>query len=182
MECVICGGSKQIRLPVLRRMAATYEDEPMGITIVENSRTYPCPECESVPDHKLKIAHSASRVMNHELEMYPEAREITQKTAARGLADYMLRHGLVQFREQPSPGIEGATEIIAKLAVVDPARITTLEQRVKEATGPAVSRVVSRAVDKINVWGRNIGRKSLSKEEAARFVLEAAREITSEAP
>lgn len=180
MECIICGGSKQIRLPIRHRVAKTYDAETMGMSIVENSRTYPCPECESVQDHKLHIAYSSSRIRNYELQMDPAAMEITQKTAASGLADYMLRHNLVQFRERPAQDTEGVTEIIAKLAVVDPARITTIEQRVKDSTRPMIDKVASLAVDKIYIWGRDLGRKSLLKEEAARFVLEAAREVASE--
>lgn len=180
MECVICGGSKEIRLPVRRPVSAVYEDDLSPRLIDDSVRTYPCPECTEVQDHKLHIACAAAWVYDCDLDRYTEALEITQRTAAHNLAEYMLRHGLIQFREQPDPtGAPGKTETIAKLAVVDPSRITPLEQRVKEATGPAISEVVGVAIAKIDVWGRDLGRKSLLKEEAARFVLEAAREVTS---
>src|SRR5690606_23272329 len=106
-------------------------------SIGDSVRTYPCPECTTVQDHKLHIAGAASSVREEDLKQFPEARGAAQRDATHSLVEYMLRHDLVRFSEQPDPpGRPYTTEIVAKLAVVTPDRITPLEQRVKEATAP----------------------------------------------
>ena len=128
-------------------------------------------------DENVQIAMVSKVIESRYLEQEPRVIDHIKKDCAHALADFFLTEDFLQFEQRKAEGLyEDQTMVVAKLAVVTPDRIMSIEQRVKEATGPAVSKVVQKAIEKINVWGSHYGRNAITKEEAIRFILEAERE------
>lgn len=173
--CVICCGSKRINLPVRKSVSYTFDPRAEIPTIErDTSRNYACPECCGVPDHQLHVIGAEVTAPLFGKRLTDGQRRVLERTAADEIARHLHNHEMIDFVETPHGHFQ--TALSARLAVVTPDRITSLEQRVKEATGPALAAFARRAADRISVWGRDVGRSTITKDEAVRFINETLRE------
>jgi hypothetical protein len=119
-----------------------------------SSRTYACPECSREdPDEKLDIFGSETVVRNMELERYASAdlRRAVHESMATGLAHEFLKRGLINFREEPRG--DQSTAIRARIGIVSPKRIASVEARATDKMRDFLDGVIEEAAGKIYMWG-----------------------------
>lgn len=146
---------------------------------LETSRTYACPECGPKVEHE-RIAlyyteDDASSVYIGETG-YQEA---VSRRSAHAFVDMLLRDGYIKQMSGPVDKDRMTYTIRSELGVVSPSVVATLEARIAERQGEVAAKVADEAIRLIDHWGSHYGTTTVRKDEAARFVREALKNVTS---
>lgn len=151
MDCLICEGSKYVRLPVRHRASARFVAEEM-MTMQESYRTYPCPECNAKTAAEEKVAILYAELTRRSFNADdPNLRDAVAKSLANDLARRFLMDGYIDIRKEP----RGPDEVsfTARLGVVSPKTCTRIERRAIDKMKEFLSGVANIAAESIAVWG-----------------------------
>ncbi|WP_458395321.1 hypothetical protein [Rhizobium ruizarguesonis] len=152
MDCVICEGSKFVRLPVRHRASRFVAEEMMTMTIQENYRTYPCPECnaKTAAEEKVAILYADQTVRTYEADN-PDLHAAVSHSLANILAERFLRDGYIDIRKESR--VPDEVTFTARLGVVSPKTCTRIERRAIDKMKEFLSGVANIAAESIAVWG-----------------------------
>jgi len=179
-DCDICSGAGKIRLPVYGRVPAVYSDSgEITAKPAETSRTFACPQCGPKVEHERIALVYARATCAAEFVNEPGYDEHVKRDAAHRLADELLKGGFITYARSSVDELRRTFKITSKLGVVSPSAVATMETRIAERQGDVAAKVVDEAVRLIDTWGSYYGRETVTKSEAARFVREALRNVTS---
>jgi len=180
-DCDICRGTQIISLPRYSKVMSTAQDE-ITEPVNARSREFPCPNCSPVADEaRVTVFYAETDVPAAVLAQRPEIRESVRDTHARMLSASMSRAGFVDLKHIETRERRdyrgGAAVMRSRVGVVAPAVVASIEQRAVEAAGPIVIEVVRHAVMSIGIWGSHYNATSIRKEDAERFIREAAKHV-----
>lgn len=170
--CNICQGSGYIMLPI--RRALSYDASSVPIKSEPGHRTFKCPQCKEaqIADERVQTLGVAVLMDEH---VSDHASAMMRQQAATELANHMLANDAIRFKTERRAS--GKLELIGTVATVTQNQIERIEVKERRAGIKYANKVVRRAVEKIAVWGRDIGRTEITKEEAIRFIREAVSEV-----
>jgi hypothetical protein len=180
-DCDVCGGSGSIALPLRQKLAAFASGAGDIAPIRNTSRTYACPECgPSVDQQRIALLYTSQSVAAHETQMGDgRFRTAMLRDAAHAFVDLLLAGGYIKQSEGPLDKDRRQFEIRSELGVVSLSVVATLKARIAERQGEVAALVADEAVRLIDQWGSHYGHATLRKDEAARFVREALKTVTS---
>lgn len=174
-ECVICQGSKFVRLPVYRKASATYMAEAIPLTMAaeESSRTYPCPECneKTAAEEKVTVLYATESIRT-----YGEETDGLDNVAVPALAKAIARKLIDDKMVEISKEQRGDdTLFIAKVGIVAPKTFQRIESRALEKMVEFLRGVTTSASQAISVWGSHYSGDGgpIEKGMAIRFMTEA---------
>ena len=181
-DCMICGGARVIRLPVRQPLRTTSISSTFEQSAAGEVRTYPCPECaETVPLERVAIVEThCSADLHRAEEGEPGFMEHVHRRAASGLAEMLLRGGLISFKRRNRDDREMTFEERATVGVVSPRHVAALEERIAARQVEIAHRAAEIAIADMAAWGRDYGEKSIPKDIAARDVRAAVRKAIDE--
>lgn len=169
--CGICRGARVVRhawqSQLVEAGPSDIASAPKEITI----RTYPCPNCapQDSIDHVAVIDVQSRAVLQYEgcegFEDHIYHRLVDE------IAHELKKGGYVKFTKGKKDTRECTREWRAKLGVVSPAQVATMEQRVAQRQRVVAERLVVEAEKEINNWGSRY--ETISKERAVIFWREA---------
>lgn len=178
-NCVVCRGSKRIRVPVYQWA----HDAPItgiedSLALTESSREYPCPECsagDNVPFERLGIVKGAREYPEH-LATNREFIERLRYGMAQELVHGMVDRGLIRF-EQGEPDARGIFQTRATAGVVAPAKVAAFEERVAERQLEVAGALLEQTESDINVWGSLYGVETVKKAQAIAWLRESFNKV-----
>lgn len=181
-KCVVCQGSKRIRLPLYLQLSAVgFMDADTIPECHESSREYACPECskEEVVPYR-RVGAVKARQMMDDLRMTPEHkshwREATVRTLSLSLVDHLLKAGYIKAEDIPADAYHpGAVEVT--LRAVAPADVASFDQRVVERQMEVAAEVAEEAKRLIDNWGSYYQHRGISKDNAHREIDAAVRNV-----
>ncbi len=178
--CEICGGARVVhfhrRQPL--KAVARGDSAPTDADQVQVA-TYPCPECAaSVSFDRVQISTaSTSQIIDRRMAADEQFMDAVRRDAAFALVDHLMRDGFITFAVRRSPGDpDEFTERVAhtaKVGVLAPKVVATLEERVAERQSEVATEVVDEAISDIRNWGSDFGWTSIDKEQAYRSIKDA---------
>jgi hypothetical protein len=134
LRCDICGGSKQVTLPI--RFASITMDQSDPTALEENSRQFDCPQCvKTVPYRRVRALRCVTKVAYEQFGKY-------QNPVERGLAEkfgaYLMKEGLIKFGASNLDDFtQTMVQVSAEIAVVTQANAKIAGAQVLEAEADA---------------------------------------------
>lgn len=151
-ECVICGGNRFVKLPVMWRLSARVFDSaiPMMPAAEEAYRTYPCPECnqKTAAEEKVGVVYADASLKRGPAPA--DAKKAIAESLAKAIALHLLKEDFIEIMEEKRGD---DTLFVAKCAVVSPKTATRIESRAFDKMKEFLGNVAEEAADCIAVWG-----------------------------
>ncbi len=184
-RCEVCRGRQVITLPLYKPVEANWSaDTPMAPEA--NVKEFPCPECSP----RAKVEH-VRFVEYHTLfdiddRLPPEAMASQKRHAVTILAQGLLDHGYVEFRDDPLSRVElsryeamgrPTKRVLATVRVISKAAGQNLDGRVIEHGNRVAEKVAQEAKAEIDNWGSEYGHSDILKRDARYLIDSAARKI-----
>lgn len=171
-DCVICQGSKTVRLPVYRRVSYAF-DANVALAMEkpeESYRTYQCPECsgEQAAEEKVSIIYAEQTVRAPYVDE-KGIKDAVSRDLVMATADKLLRDGLIEIKSEKR-GED--TLFYSKLGAVSPRAVQRLEARAFDKMKEMLGNVLTRAMESIAVWGSHYSGSEgmISKGQAIDYV------------
>lgn len=151
-DCDVCGGRRVITLPVVRRipLAPMAKFEASATTV--SRRQFPCPECgPQVSENRVKIMEFGATIAAQALGYFgqggvpAEFVAMAQRDAARTIHEAMLQQGLFSFERGPYDRNDMTEPHYARIGVVAPAVVASMEERIAERQEELAREVVKEA-------------------------------------
>lgn len=180
-DCIICSGDRSIRLPVRRRVSATFDADIKCSPIGESYRTYPCPECEAEQpgEEKVHFVYAEESIRTYGEPLPEAAKKSVIEHLAHLSARVILEDGLIEVREE----VRG-DEIMfrSRVGVVHKRVVERIEERAFSKMKEFLGNVSGKAAEAISVWGSAYtgSEGSIEKGQAMRFVRQAFNQHLSE--
>jgi hypothetical protein len=152
VKCLVCAGSRKIRLPLRYPLSASLSDAEMTVDPRPMYKEFACPECApKVPEERVAILefHAAVSAMIDDPGYEKHARE----AAAHNMVSLLLRDGFIQFRKGPVNEIDMRYELTGRLGVVSTAVVALMEERIAERQTEVAREVEERAIEAVANWG-----------------------------
>ena len=163
-------------LPVRPQLTAAAFNRDMPPAVTESAREFPCPQCsENVPTERIAVVEQVSLFDTRIND--PAFLDHVRSCAAHSLIKPLLEAGFITMETGKDDPHNMTRQIIAKLGVVSPKIVATLEERALEAGRKLAAAVVQDAATKIRNWGSEYddGFGSLGKDTSIRLLQEALR-------
>lgn len=151
-DCDVCGGRRVITLPVVRRisLAPMAKFEASATTV--SHRNFPCPECgPQVSENRVKIMEFGATIAAQALGYFgqggvpAEFVAMAQRDAARTIHEAMLQQGLFSFERGPYDRNDMTEPHYARIGVVAPAVVASMEERIAQRQEELAREVVNLA-------------------------------------
>lgn len=179
MKCNICRDAQIIHLPIHRPLRVaegdTVEIEPL-------SRSFTCPACAPYAEtDRVTVFHAQTEVARDVLDR-PGVWSSVAETHARILAGAIARATFMDLKKIDEKERAAGPVVVlrSRIGVVSPQAVASIEQRAIEAADKIVKDVADRAIASINLWGSYYGQQGVYKQEAARFINEAVRDVLAQ--
>jgi hypothetical protein len=150
-ECLVCRGSRKIKLPLYHPVSAAYNSEHITMDDCQLSKEFACPECApKVPEDRVAILQFGASIRSVEDPRYEEA---ARKQAAHSLVDAILRKDFIQYRKGPVDKFDMCYELTGRLGLVSKSVVASMEGRIAERQKEVAEEVAARAAAKVSAWG-----------------------------
>lgn len=173
-DCEICRGSGQIIVPIYPKISmhsANFADSKMSIQ--PSSKSYPCPECApTAPMDRIAIVDFHGMI-DTGYEKEPGFMDHARDSVAHRALAAVMKRGFIQFRTEPPDKFNLTTKLIGTMAMVAPAHVATMQQRIREHQGQIAAEVVKEAFAQIDNWGSYFGHSDISKKDANQMIADA---------
>lgn len=171
--CNICRGTRIIRLRVHRELPISYDQSPVDmLETVESSREYPCPECtEQAKLERVLVAENIVTISRNYMNSTGFIEQM-RKNAVHGLLDHVLPQATFLTRDK-----DFNVEIVARLGIVTPRTVKTLDKRIAEHQTDIARQVADAAIASIQNWGSAYNLTGIAKDQAIIQITEAFHRI-----
>lgn len=163
-DCDICCGSKNVRLPVVRRLTMVDDSYLKAPAAVETWREFPCPQCGSrVDETRIAFVTDVFPVVSDGPEHEAAYQDHIRRTAALGLADRILRAGFISFEKCKFDDTRMSYHMRATVGVVAPDVVASMEERITSRQMEVAKDMAEDIKLGVGAWGSYYGNQNVTK-------------------
>lgn len=182
--CAICGGERQVRLPVRPSAVSTVPltFETMPTTVSQPWKVFPCPECAPLvaKEQVCVLEHHAQADIRYEHDR--GYREALVQEAIHGIAALIEKNGHMQIQEIPGASGGMLNHYRVTVGVVSPNVVKDIEAEQFNISNNFCQQVIEEANYQFSNWGSSYGYSSIHKETAKQLLADAFRTVMKRRP
>lgn len=177
-DCIICGGSRRITLPVRPRLVVYEDGDGDGVSgpLSSGAKQYPCPECTGLSEDHVDTLQVNFLVTAHEDFDDPNIRRHLLRDAAYRIANEAVERGYISLSVSKRDD-EYTVGVAARMSIVDRASVTSIEERAARYEEHVARDLVDKLMSEVRLWGSYYGRTVIEKDKVGEYAAQAVKHV-----